>query len=147
MKTAYLESNIKHYNLEQLQTGDLIKFQADVAPIIYHYGIIHRTGDNLHIYHNQATFKNRAGGGLIREDFKKYIKGRKIVDIEKTGLNDSQLSEMTEILRHKKYHWINNNCETFINNLMVEKRIYPQLGKWALGLIGIIGVIWWIKRK
>lgn len=147
MKTAYIEADIKQHSFNKLQTGDLVKLQADISPIIYHYGIIDRIGNDLYIFHNQATFKNRLGGGIIREDFKKYALGRKIVEVNQTGLTKNELSGIIEVLKTKKYHFLNNNCEHFINNLRKSKLISPQAGKWALALIIIIGAISILKRK
>lgn len=147
MKIAYLEADIKKYSLDKLHTGDLVKFQSDISPIIYHYGIIDRVGNELYIFHNQATFKNKSGGGIIREDFKKYASGRKIVEVTHTGLTKNEISEIVEVLKNKKYHFLNNNCEHFINNLRRSKFVSPQAGKWALGLAIIISAFIILKRE
>ena len=147
MSEIYLESDIKQAKMSQLETGDLVKFQADITPIIFHYGIIERIGDDLFIYHNQATFTNKFGGGMVREDFKKYAKGRKVVSIEKTGLDGKQLREITDLLKTKRYHWVNNNCEHFVNKLKSNKFISPTVGKLALGLVVSAGIFWYLKKK
>lgn len=147
MTSAYLDASIKSYNINQLQTGDLVKFQADIMPVIYHYGIIDRVGNNLYLYHNQPNFINRNGGSLIREDFKKYAKGRKIVEIQKTGLTNDDLAEMTEILQDKKYNFVSNNCEHFINGLRENKFISPQVIKWTFGLTVVVISIIVLTRK
>tara|TARA_R110000850_G_scaffold87677_5_gene188480 strand:- start:9 stop:452 length:444 start_codon:yes stop_codon:yes gene_type:complete len=147
MKTAYIEADVKKHNLKNMQTGDLIKFEADVHPIIFHYGIIDRVSDKLYIYHNQLSFVNKSGGSMIREDFNEYANGRKIISIEKTGLNKDQLQQMADVLKSHKYDFVNNNCEHFVNKLKINRFISPTAGKIALGLVVLTGIIWYMKKR
>ncbi len=144
---SYIEQKTQEHYIDNLQTGNLVKFKADVMPIIYHYGIIERIGDELYIIHNQTSIKNAYGGNLIREDLREYVKGRKIVSVEKTRFDQNQLSEMTEFLKDKKYHFINNNCERFINYLKSREFVSPQTVKWGLITSLALATIILIKRK
>ena len=147
MKTAYIEAKNKQNILQNLQTGDLVKFEADVHPIIFHYGIIDRVGNDLFIYHNQATFLNKNGGSMIREDFNEYAKGRKIISVEKTGLDREALSEMADLLKSHRYDFVNNNCEHFVNKLRNNKFVSPTAGKIALGVLVVTGIFFILKKR
>lgn len=146
MKLAYIESHIKNYNIQQLETGDLVKLEADVLPIIFHYGIIDRVGEDVFIYHNQYSFLNKVGGSIIREDFIKYAKGRKIVSIEKTGLNKADLYGIVNILKDKKYDFVDNNCEHFVNKFKNNKFTSPTTKKISIAIVGITALIVLMSR-
>lgn len=146
MVKTYLQSALKNQKMDQFETGDLVKFEADIHPIIFHYGIIEKVGNDLFIYHNQATFKNKFGGGLVREDFKEYAKGRHIVSVEKTGLDRNHLKEMTELLKKNRYHWVNNNCEHFVNYFRNTKFISPTVGNVSISILVGLSVIYLLKK-
>jgi hypothetical protein len=145
--TAYIDNQEQLDKIKSLKTGDLVKFKADILPIIYHYGIVDVIDEDIFIIHNQTDFINKNGGNLLREDFRKYAKGRKIISVEKTGFNRDQLSEITEFLKDKKYHFINNNCEHFISQLKTNKFTSPQVIKWSLITVALIGISIVIKKR
>jgi hypothetical protein len=121
--------------------------EAEVFPIIYHWGIIDKTPEGTFIYHNQPDLLNKKGGSLIREEFNKYISGKKIVSIEHTTATSENISELAELLSDKKYDFINNNCEHFVNKFKNNTWVSPQAGKFGLGLIVVISVILYLNRK
>jgi hypothetical protein len=145
--TEYLEASVKAYNISHLQTGDLVKMEAEVFPIIFHWGVIERTSEGVYIYHIQPDLINKKGGSLIREEFKRYIGGKKIVSIEHTDISSHDISEIAETLSDKKYDFINNNCEHFINKIRNNKWVSPQAGKFGIGLILVISLILYVNRK
>jgi len=147
MKTSYMESLVKNEKFKKLQTGDLVKFEADLHPIIFHYGIIQRVNDELFIYHNQMSFLNKNGGSLVRENFEKYAKGRKIISIEKTNIDSESLSQIADLLKDKKYHFVNNNCEHFANTVRLKKFISPTAKKLAIALVIGLTAIVIIRKK
>lgn len=147
MNLSYVEAQGKQINISKLETGDLIKMQADICPIIYHYGIIDREGNSIYIIHNQRDFINKNGGSIIRENFNNYIKGRKLISVEKTNLKRDDLSKITELLQSHKYHFVNNNCEHFVNQIKSNKFISPQASNWAFVTVILITALIIIRKK
>lgn len=145
--TGYLEASVKAISVANLRTGDLVKMEADFFPIIYHWGLIDRTADGIFIYHNQPDLLNKKGGSMIREEFNKYISGKKIVAIEHTDLSSDNIAHIAEVLSDKKYDFINNNCEHFVNKIRDNKWVSPQAGKFGLGIIVLISLILYFNRK
>jgi hypothetical protein len=129
----------REYTLSKLETGDLIKLQAEVSPIIYHYGIVEKQGEKLYIYHNQRDKINSNGGNLVCEPLETYIKGRDIISVTKTNLNNKDLSQMYEVLKGYKYDFINFNCEHFVNFATDKRLISNQVFRW--GSILAIGIL------
>lgn len=142
MTYTFTEAKAKKYQLNNLDTGDLVKFEADVMPILFHYGIVKRYGDKLYIYHNQTSFLNKNGGSLIMEDLNEYAKGRRIVKIEKTGIDENDLQQMVDALAGHKYDLVNNNCEHFVNKLKSNNFKSPTMAYVGLGIVGIVGLIY-----
>jgi hypothetical protein len=142
--------NIKIQNREhaisKLETGDLIKLKAEVLPILYHYGIIEKQGNDLYIYHNQTDKINQNGGNLVCEPLEKYIKGRDIISVTKTNLSSADLKKMYNSLKGLKYDFINFNCEHYVNFASDNKFVSNQVFKW--GSIVLIGIfVTYLIRK
>ena len=128
----------REHTISKLQTGDLIKLQAEVLPILYHYGIIEKQGNDLYIYHNQTDKINSNGGNLVCEPLDNYIKGKDIISVIKTDLSSSDLRQMYDALKNLKYDFINFNCEHFVNFASDKKFVSNQVYKWgAIVLIGL----------
>jgi hypothetical protein len=138
--------NRKHI-VSKLQTGDLIKTKADILPIIYHYGIIERQGDEIYIIHNHPDKINSKGGNTVKEPLEKWIKGKDIVSVEHTNLNVNDINELVETLKNYKYDFINFNCEHFVNFAKDKDYVSPQLLRWTtIAIIGI-SVYFLLKNK
>ena len=135
---AYFQNDRKNKLLDTLQTGDLIKFKADLLPFISHYGIVKRTDDEVLFYHNQKDYMNLFGGSLVLENLSDYMKGREVIFIEKTRIDINDLEKITERLKHEKYDPIKYNCEHFTNQLTDKRFISPQVAKWGL-ILSLIG--------
>jgi hypothetical protein len=137
----------REHTISKLQTGDLIKSKVEVLPILYHYGIIERQGDELFIYHNQTDKINSNGGNLICEPLENHIKGKDIISVTKTNLSSSDLSQMYNSLKGLKYDFINFNCEHFVNFATDKKFISNQVFKWSsIIAIGVL-VTYLIRRN
>ena len=100
----------REHAISKLETGDLIKLKVDILPILYHYGIVEKQGDELYIYHLQTDKINSNGGNLICEPLEKYMKGRDIISVTKSDLGNKDLKKMYEALKGYKYDFINFNC-------------------------------------
>ncbi len=128
----------REYTISKLETGDLIKLKVEILPLLYHYGIVEKQGDELFIYHMQTDKINQNGGNLICEPLDKYIKGKDIISVTKTSLNSKDLSKMYESLKSYKYDFINFNCEHYVNFVSDKKFVSNQVFKWgsiiAIGL-------------
>lgn len=128
----------REYAISKLETGDLIKLKVEILPLLYHYGIVEKQGDELFIYHMQTDKINQNGGNLICEPLEKYIKGKDIISVTKTSLNSKDLSKMYESLKSYKYDFINFNCEHYVNFVSDKKFVSNQVFKWgsiiAIGL-------------
>lgn len=146
IKTELLKSTVKENHIANLKTGDLVKLKADVMPIIYHYGFIVRSGDEILFYHNQQSLSNVFGGNLVVEDFKKYSKGREIVSIKNTDLTQDDISKMADVLKDKKYHIVNNNCEHMVSKILDTDLTSPQVNKWLFGALAVTAVYLILKK-
>jgi hypothetical protein len=147
-KGEYLNAQTKSRLINSLETGDLVKFKADILmPFIYHFGIISIEDSKLYFYHLQTEFENQYGGNLLRDDFKEYAKGREILEVQKLKLNREDFQNVLESLKKSKYDVFNNNCEHFIYFLKEKKFVSPQLKIWGLAVT--LGVITYfiLKRK
>lgn len=136
----------REHTISKLETGDLIKLKAEVLPILYHYGIIEKQGNDLFIYHNQTDKINQNGGNLVCEPLEKYIKSRDIISVTKTNLSSTDLKKMYNSLKGLKYDFINFNCEHYVNFASDNKFVSNQVFKW--GSIVLIGVfVTYLIRK
>jgi hypothetical protein len=137
----------RNHIVSKLQTGDLIKTKAEILPIIYHYGIIEKNGDDIFIIHNHPDKVNSNGGNTTREPLEKWIKGRDIVSVEKTNLNINDINELVETLKNYKYDFINFNCEHFVNFAKNKDYVSPQVLRWtSIAIIGV-SVYFLLKNK
>jgi hypothetical protein len=137
----------RNHIVSKLQTGDLIKTKAEILPIIYHYGIIEKQGDDIFIIHNHPDKVNSNGGNTTREPLEKWIKGRDIVAVEKTNLNINDINELVETLKNYKYDFINFNCEHFVNFAKNKDYVSPQVLRWtSIAIIGV-SVYFLLKNK
>lgn len=137
----------RNYTVSKLESGDLIKVKAEILPIIYHYGIVEKVGNDIFIIHNQPDKINSKGGSVIREPLNKWIKGKDIISVEKTNLNTNDLKELYKNLKNYKYDFINFNCEHFVNFAKGNKYVSSQVFKWTSIAI-ITGLIYYlIKNK
>jgi hypothetical protein len=136
----------RNHIVSKLESGDLIKVKAEILPIIYHYGIIEKKGNDVFIIHNQPDKINSKGGSVVREPLNKWIKGRDIVSVEKTNLNTSDLKDLYSNLKNYKYDFINFNCEHFVNFAKGNKYVSSQVFKWTSVAI-LAGLVYYLIRN
>jgi hypothetical protein len=134
MTKEYLYAHTKSHVISRLETGDLIKFDSDYWPFVSHHGVVVREDDNLYFYHVQTSLLNGNGGGLVREDLKEYAKNYNIISVEKTNLTKDDILSVSNLLKKDKYHFINNNCEHFVQFLKNKKYDSPQVNRWLVGV-------------
>jgi hypothetical protein len=153
LKIKYNEvlSKIKIQNrnhlISKLETGDLIKIKSDVYPLVYHYGIIEKTNDEFFIIHNHPDKINSKGGNTVREALDKWIKGKDILSVEKTGLDLANIKDIYENLKPFKYDFFNFNCEHFVNFAKDKSYISPQVIKYtSITIVGLF-VYYLIRNK
>lgn len=132
--------------ISKLKTGDLVKTKAEDYPLIYHYGIIDKTENQLFILHNHPDKRNSKGGTIVKEPFEKWIKGKDIVSVESTNLKTNDIDELYEKLKVYKYDFINFNCEHFVNFAKNNDYVSPQVLRWT-SLIGIGIITFYLLRK
>ena len=137
----------RKYCISKLETGDLIKVKSEILPIIYHYGIIEKKGNDIFIIHNHPDSINSKGGNVCKEHLSKFIKGRDIVSVEKTNLKITEINELYEHLKAYKYDFINFNCEHFVNFVKGKKYASSQVFKWTSILVITSLVYYLIKNK
>lgn len=147
-KKEYLNAQTKHRVIENLQTGDLLKFKADTfLPLLYHYGIVSFEGGKKYIYHLQTSRENKYGGNLIRDNFDEYVKGREILEVQNLKLNREEFQEVLEKIKKEKYNVFTNNCEHFVHYLKDKKAVSPQLKAWGLAVsLGVLTYLF-INKK
>ncbi|MDF1858368.1 MAG: lecithin retinol acyltransferase family protein [Candidatus Pelagibacter bacterium] len=131
-KQEYLKAITKKTVIKNLKTGDLVKVKADLLPFLYHYGVTVKDEDEMYIYHFQPDRKNKLGGNLLREKLKDYIKGKEIISVVKSNIDESEIRQVLEKLKKEKYNVFSNNCEHFVNFIKEKKFISPQLKNWGL---------------
>jgi hypothetical protein len=137
----------RNHTISKLESGDLIKVKAEILPIIYHYGIIEKLGNDIFIIHNHPDRINSKGGNVVREPLQKWIKGKDIVSVEKTNLNSTDLKDLYEKLKDYKYDFINFNCEHFVNFAKGNNYVSSQVFKWtSIAVIGAF-VYYLIRNK
>jgi hypothetical protein len=137
----------RNFTISKLETGDLIKTKAESYPLIFHYGIVEKNLEGLFIIHNHPDKINSKGGNTVREPFKKWIKGRDIVSIEKTNLKTDDIEKLYQELKKYKYDFINFNCEHFVNFAKNKNYVSPQVLRWtSVALIGLT-VYFLLKNK
>lgn len=137
----------RNHTISKLESGDLIKVKAEILPIIYHYGIIDKVGNEIFIIHNHPDRINSKGGNVVREPLLKWIKGKDIVSVEKTNLKSIELKDLYEKLKNYKYDFINFNCEHFVNVAKGNKYVSSQVFKWtSIAVIGAF-VYYLIRNK
>jgi hypothetical protein len=137
----------RDYCISKLESGDLIKVKSEILPIIYHYGIIEKKGEDVFIIHNHPDSINSKGGNVCKEHLSKFIKGRDIVSVEQTNLKSAEINEMYNYLKAYKYDFINFNCEHFVNFVKGKKYGSSQVIKWtSLAIITAI-VYYLVKNK
>jgi hypothetical protein len=141
-----LKIKSRDYCISKLETGDLIKVKSEILPIIYHYGIIQKDGNEIFIIHNHPDSINSKGGNVCKDNLQKFIKGRDIVSVEKTNLKNTDIDEAYEYLKSYKYDFINFNCEHFINLIKGKKYISSQVFRWT-GLVIIISLTYLIIKN
>lgn len=146
MTKEYLYAHTKSHVISRLETGDLIKLDSDYWPFVTHHGVIDKEGDKLYFYHMQRTFLNANGGGLVKEDFKDYSKGRNIVSVEKTSLTKEDILTVSDLLKEEKYNAINSNCEHFVNLLKNKEYYSPQVKRWTIG-VSILAIAYIIIKR
>jgi len=132
--------------ISKLKTGDLVKTKAEDYPLIYHYGIIDKTENQMFILHNHPDKRNSKGGTIVKEPFDKWIKGKDIVSVESTNLKTDDIDELYEKLKVYKYDFINFNCEHFVNFAKNNDYVSPQVLRWT-SLIGIGIITFYLLRK
>lgn len=133
--------------ISKLETGDLIKVVAETLPIIYHYGIVEKTENEIFVYHNDPYKINSNGGNLIKDTIKKFVNNRDIISVEKTNIKTENIHELYEALKTYKYDFINFNCEHFINFAKGNKYFSSQVVRWtSVALISML-VYYLIRNK
>ncbi len=132
---AYLKKTSKEIVISQLKTGDLVKVKSEKTAFIYHYGIVIRENNDFYIYHNDPDRKNKVGGNIIKDNFLEWVKGREIVEVTSMNIDNTNIEEIVDQLKHYKYDLIYFNCEHFVNLVRKTKNQSPQIMKWTLGIV------------
>ena len=86
----------------------------------------------MYIYHFQPDRKNKSGGNLLRDKLKDYIKGKEIISVVKSNIDESEIRQVLEKLKKEKYNVFSNTCEHFVNFIKEKKFISTQLKNWGL---------------
>lgn len=136
----------REHCISKLETGDLIKLKSEILPIIYHYGIIEKNGNDILIIHNHPDRINSKGGNVCKEPLSKFIKNRDIVSVEKTNLKISEINKIYEHLKAYKYDFINFNCEHFVNFINKKNYSSSQVFKWT-SLLAITAVVYYLVKN
>jgi hypothetical protein len=136
----------RNHIISKLESGDLIKVSTGGLALVSHYGIIEKSGGEVFIIHNHPDSINSKGGNVVRELLGKWIKGRDIISVEKTNLKTSDIKEIYEYLKGYKYHFLNFNCEHFVNYAKSNKYTSTQVFKWT-SIVAISALVYYLIRN
>lgn len=132
---AHIKVKAKDMLISQLKTGDVLKLQSDLLPIIYHYGIVlKKNNDDLIVYHNDPFRFNKKGGNLISESIHSFVKNRNIIEVIPTNILEHDIVKKAKNSTKEKYHFLYNNCEHFVTSIKQNNFYSPQVVGWVIVL-------------
>lgn len=142
-----IKRNSKQIIVSNLRSGDLVKVKAEFLPLIFHYGIVFRKGDEYMIYHNDPSKKNKEGGNVVMEKMDTWLIGKEIVEVTSTSLDTHDIENIVMQLKRNSYDLVHFNCEHFVNLIKSKKAYSNQLRNFTLLSAAIITAYIIIKRK
>lgn len=116
--------------------------------LINHFGIlINEAGEEV-VYHNDQDPFNRYGGNILRESLASFLDGRTLEGIKITSIDLSNLYAYIEENKAKKYNALTYNCEHFITEAIMGKKLSPQVIFYSLttGVLSFFGLKYLIKK-
>ncbi len=107
--------------------GDIIKARVKKYPVVFHYGIILRTGQKVMVVHNTPNGFNQFGGSVFIDDINTWQKKREIVNVMPSMLTVDEINQAYEDNKAEKFSILHNNCEHFVFKTYLNERKSPQL--------------------
>ncbi len=136
----------RNHTISKLESGDLIRVSTGGLGLISHYGIIEKTGGKIYIIHNHPDSINSKGGNVAKDLLENWIKGRDIISVEKTDLKTNEIRELYEYLKSYKYHFMNFNCEHFVNFAKGNEYRSSQVFKWTTA-VALGAIVYYLIRN
>lgn len=135
-----------------LETGDLLEtplrfpktyplIGGIVVPIVNHYGIY------LEIDGKPMVAHNPFGGSPEIIPLSQFENGRQIDRIIRTGMTAEHIIRKTEECAHKKYKFLGENCEQFINTVCGCPVGFDQRIGWVLFFIALLLIFLAFRKK
>ena len=123
------------------KSGQIIKTEAYTfasMPVMYHFGLVLKEKDQIYIIHNDR--KN----GTIKQSYEDFIYNegdvRKVSEVKRSKLENLTNNEI--ITRFNKcagdFHWLDYNCEHFVDCMLKNKIRSEQINLYALTAITLI---------
>jgi len=134
---------------ENYTTGTVLKVSdsSKRLPFIFHYGIVLNEGNGLHVAHNTPGKKNEHGGNIQIDTLKYWKRRRRIIEVTKTKLKTSQITNHIEQHKSKPFNIIFWNCEHFVFSLTKKRNYSPQLMFWVNIIVLFIIIATSIYKK
>lgn len=135
---------------KRLQAGTIIKSEA--LPSGRHFGIvIIDKSSKKYVIHNTPYKTNIFGGSVIIEELENYLKEQRILETQKTNLDQELILHYYERNKYKKFNIITFNCESFINKIQYGDGMSNQVRTTGLIVLGALTalniVLLWPRRK
>jgi len=112
--------------------GDLIVARVNSMPLIYHLGIFADVDGVPCVWHNSPDNTNSFGGSVLCDPLNVFLQSRQIVGIVPTKINSKLINDRIPQLAMVKFDLLNYNCEHFVNDMIGEPKLSPQVQTWLL---------------
>jgi hypothetical protein len=122
--------------LEKLNEGDIIYTTCTDYALCYHVGIVYFDGNKRLIYHNDPANKNRYGGTICAEKYEKFMKGRVVQKIMRTGATNYKILKVARKCKRERWDSLFFNCEDFVLEVVEGHRRSDLRDVWKLAALG-----------
>jgi hypothetical protein len=107
-----------------------------------HAGIISIEEGKAYVYDNDPDNPiNGLGGSVQRGTLEEYLKERAVMEFYDSGATSEQIQKRAQQVWHKKFNWVNFNCETFIKQVTgvpIKRTVLHPMEKIALSASALI---------
>ena len=117
---------------DEFKEGDVIRILGLNFPLIYHLGIVVNIDGFLYVYHNSPGNKNVHGGSIVGEKLYDWLKGRKAIKVDSTGISKQDVLLYFEKYKYYTYNVFSFNCEHFVKLVTKGTAVGNQSQLWAV---------------
>jgi len=99
-----------------MKTGTVLICSIDDMPFIKHQGIVINRGGKDLVAHCTPEAFNRYGGNIVIEPYERFIRGRKVIAIERTGATYATIMDYVSKNVSRKFDSLAFNCFQFVHS-------------------------------